>query len=424
MAQKAIRESDAKKLLNRYLKVNNGMEPVSGKIIAVGPETDVDELPEKYPWLKKERLVVKPDQLIKRRGKNQLLLLDKPFADIQKWIYSRQGKSTVIDEVKGELSHFLIEPFIPHEPSDEYYLCIRSVREGDEILFYHEGGMDVGDVESKAEKLLVRVDKKADLKQIEEKLLLHISKAKKEKIAAFIKAVVGVYVELHVTYLEINPFVYVSGSVSPLDVAARLDDTAQFECENKWGEMEFPEPFGKFKSKEEEFIEELDARTGASLKLTLLNPNGRIWTLVAGGGASVVFADTVTDMGFGSELANYGEYSGDPDEDMTCAYASTVLDLMTRVPHPDGKVLLIGGGIANFTDVAKTFKGIFRALRIHEKKLKENKVKIYVRRAGPNYREGLEKMKSIGKELGLPVDVYGPEAHMTVIVSLAINDLN
>jgi len=34
-------------------------------------------------------------------------------------------------------------------------------------------------------------------------------------------------------------------------------------------------------------------QTGASLKLTILNPKGRIWTMVAGGGASVIYADTV-----------------------------------------------------------------------------------------------------------------------------------
>lgn len=34
-------------------------------------------------------------------------------------------------------------------------------------------------------------------------------------------------------------------------------------------------------------------QTGASLKLTILNPAGRIWTMVAGGGASVIYADTV-----------------------------------------------------------------------------------------------------------------------------------
>lgn len=34
-------------------------------------------------------------------------------------------------------------------------------------------------------------------------------------------------------------------------------------------------------------------QTGASLKLTILNPKGRIWTMVAGGGASVIYTDTV-----------------------------------------------------------------------------------------------------------------------------------
>jgi ATP citrate (pro-S)-lyase len=84
--------------------------------------------------------------------------------------------------------------------------------------------------------------------------------------------------------------------------------------------------------------------------LTVLNPTGRVWTLVAGGGASVVYADAIASAGFASELANYGEYSGAPSESQTYLYARTVLDLMLRVPkHPEGRVLFIGGGIANFT---------------------------------------------------------------------------
>lgn len=35
-------------------------------------------------------------------------------------------------------------------------------------------------------------------------------------------------------------------------------------------------------------------QTSASLKFTVLNPKGRIWTMVAGGGASVIYADTVS----------------------------------------------------------------------------------------------------------------------------------
>ena len=60
-------------------------------------------------------------------------------------------------------------------------------------------------------------------------------------------------------------------------------------------------------------MHELDGKTGASLKLSILNPKGRIWTMVAGGGASVIYADTVGDLGFAEELGNYAEYSGAPN---------------------------------------------------------------------------------------------------------------
>jgi ATP citrate (pro-S)-lyase len=65
----------------------------------------------------------------------------------------------------------------------------------------------------------------------------------------------------------------------------------------------------------------------------------------------------VCDLGGAAELANYGEYSGDPSETQTYEYARTILSMMTDgEPHPRGKVLVIGGSIANFTNVAKTFK--------------------------------------------------------------------
>ena len=116
------------------------------------------------------------------------------------------------------------------------------------------------------------------------------------------------------------------------------------------------------------------------------------------------------------------EYSGNPTTDLTYEYAKTILDLMTREKDPKGrpKFLLVGGGIANFTDVAKTFTGITMALKDYKKKLKDTNVKIYVRRGGPNYQEGLRIMKDLGAELGIPIDVYGPETHMTRIVDMAL----
>lgn len=284
-------------------------------------------------------------------------------------------------------------------------------------------------------------------------LLKHVPKGVHNVLVDFITRLYAVYVDCQFTYLEINPLVVIpnaegtSAEVHFLDLAAKLDQTAEFECGVKWAiarsptalgltavkatddkvnidagpPMAFPAPFGRELSKEEAYIAELDAKTGASLKLTILNPNGRIWTLVAGGGASVVYADAIASTGFADELANYGEYSGAPTETQTYHYARTVLDLMLRAPLSEkGKVLFIGGGIANFTNVASTFKGVIRALREYSTTLLEHKVQIWVRRAGPNYQEGLKNIKSVGQELKLDMHVYGPDMHVSGIVPLAL----
>jgi hypothetical protein len=57
----------------------------------------------------------------------------------------------------------------------------------------------------------------------------------------------------------------------------------------------------------------------------------------------------VGDLGFATELGNYGEYSGAPNTAETYAYAKTVLECATSNPDGRGRALLIGGGIANFT---------------------------------------------------------------------------
>ena len=120
-------------------------------------------------------------------------------------------------------------------------------------------------------------------------------------------------------------------------------------------------------------------------------------------------------------MANYGEYSGAPTEGQTYEYAKTIIDLITRgKPKPEGKILIIGGGIANFTNVAATFKGIIRALKEYKAGLIAHNVKIYVRRGGPNYQEGLKAMRLLGESLGVPIKVYGPDTHITEIVPLAL----
>lgn len=421
MAQKAIREADGKRMIARLLPdYTNGLYTLTDKYITVDPGTDLKKLPTQYKWLTKDKLVVKPDQLIKRRGKSKLLLLNADWPDAEQWIKERMNKPVTVGTVTGILDHFIIEPFIPHNQEDEYYLAIISKRDGDEILFHHEGGINVGDIDTKAARLFIPIATLPTTKDIQTTLLQKIPKDRQALIAGFIEGMFKFYADLNYTYLEINPFIVTGKTIIPLDLAAKLDDTAEFVSGKKWGGISFPSPFGRQLTPEEAYIKDLDSKTGASLKLTILNPDGRVWTMVAGGGASVIYADTITDLGYMSEMANYGEYSGDPNEEFTYLYAKTILDLMTRKKNPKGKFLLIGGGIANFTDVANTFKGIVRALREYKTKLQDNKVKIYVRRGGPNYKEGLRIMRELGNELGVPIEVYGPETHMTKIVTMAL----
>jgi ATP citrate (pro-S)-lyase len=421
MAQKAIREAQGKKMIARLLKdFGGGKYTVEDNFISVGPETDLNALTREYPWLESTKVVVKPDQLIKRRGKNGLLRLNAGWNEAREWITEKMGNEITIDGVTGLLDHFIVEPYVKHDQDDEYYVAITSVREGDNILFYHRGGVNVGDVDEKAEKMLVPIGSFPSADDIEKNLLGYLNDDRKGIVAGFIEVLFRLYADCHFAYFEINPLVVVDDRIHILDLAARLDSTADFLCQTKWNGVEFPSPFGRVLTEDEAYIEELDSKTGSSLKLTILNPKGRVWTMVAGGGASVIYADTITDLGYMDEMANYGEYSGDPNEEFTNKYARTILDCMTREKDPRGKYLLIGGAIANFTDVASTFKGIIRALEEYRQRLIDNKVKIFVRRGGPNYKEGLRQMKELGQSLGVPIEVYGPEAHMTKIVKLAL----
>ncbi|KUJ23135.1 glutathione synthetase ATP-binding domain-like protein [Mollisia scopiformis] len=477
MAAKSILEADGKAILNYHLTRAPVIKPSPlpkqathnppPKLASLYfPEdqdvnTILDQAETSYPWLliPGSKFVAKPDQLIKRRGKSGLLALNKSWPEAKAWIAERAGKAQKVEHTVGVLRQFLVEPFVPHPAGTEYYININSQREGDWILFTHEGGVDVGDVDAKAEKLLIPVDLEEypSNYKIATTLLKKVPKGVHNILVDFISRLYAVYVDCQFTYLEINPLVVVpreeadsdaqSADVYFLDLAAKLDQTAEFECGVKWAvarspaalgmavvkatdnkvnidagpPMEFPAPFGREMSKEEAYIAELDAKTGASLKLTILNSKGRVWTLVAGGGASVVYADAIASSGFADELANYGEYSGAPTETQTFHYARTVLDLMLRAPlYPEGKVLFIGGGIANFTNVASTFKGVIRALREVAPQLIEHKVQIWVRRAGPNYQEGLKNIKSVGQELKLDMHVYGPEMHVSGIVPLAL----
>lgn len=421
MAQQAIREFQTKLLLSEHWKSYfPGLSPYEAHMILVEPDTVLEELVQENEWLSNSRLVAKPDQLFGKRGKNELMMVDSSFNRTIDWIRKKMNQEVSVGGITDTLTHFLVEEFVPH--TNELYVAIQSDRNQDRILFSPRGGMGIEELWDTVKMLSVPVGGELDMDVLTSCLSECLSSSETPLVKQFLAGLYSFFCDLHFTFLEINPFVITNDSVKPLDAVARLDDTAHFKCFEKWGEIEFPAPFGLRLSPEEAFIKELDKKSGASLKLTVFNRKARVWTLIAGGGASVIYADTIVDLGFGPDLANYGEYSGNPNTDETYDYVKTVLALMCSHLDPRGKILIIGGGIANFTDVNSTFTGIIKALKEFGGQLREHHVSIYVRRGGPNYKVGLESLRTAVEELGIPIQVYGPELHMTGIVTMALAD--
>jgi ATP-citrate lyase beta-subunit len=436
MAQRAIREYHGKSIFSKHWEDYFAGFHYGFKSVLVKSGAELKELASThgFEWLKQEALVAKPDMLFGKRGKNGLVLFkDQKPGDVSldlaaQWIDEKQSHETMLlSGEKGHLSHFVVEPFTPHYQEQEYYISATTVGEDDVLYMSAEGGMEVeeGWDEKVTEVAIPITMSDADMEHtIKANIPTDIPAENKARFTSFAIQFFKFYRDMNFAYLEINPIVMVGNDMHILDLVARLDDTAGFKMLDAWGDVEFPTAFGmEDQSPEEKAIAEADAKSGASLKLTVLNPLGRIWTMVAGGGASVVYADTIADLsGDVKELANYGEYSGGPTTGETQFYAETVIDLMTRHKDPKGrdKILIIGGAIANFTDVAKTFTGIILAFEKYADKMKENNTKIYVRRGGPNYEKGLKDIKEAADRLGLSIEVYGPETHVTDIVRMAL----
>lgn len=436
MAQRAIREYCGKSIISKHWEEYFSGFHYSYKSVLVTNGATLKEKSEihGFEWLKQENLVAKPDMLFGKRGKNGLVLFkDKTPGDVSlekagEWIDEKASHEVILlSGEKGKLSHFIVEPFTPHTEDEEYYISATTVGEDDVLYISSQGGVEIEDGwEDKVTEIVIPIGMNDNEIEhiIRSNIPESIPKKDKERFTTFAEQFFKFYRDLNFAYLEINPLVMQENDIQILDLVARLDDTAGFLMKREWGEVDFPTPFGMEElSPEEKRIAEADSKSGASLKLTVLNPIGRIWTMVAGGGASVVYADTIADLsGNVADLANYGEYSGGPTTGETKFYAETVFDLMTRHKDPMGrdKILIIGGAIANFTDVAKTFTGIIQALEIYSDELKDHKTRIYVRRGGPNYEKGLADIRAAADRLGLYIEVYGPQTHITDIVRMSL----
>ena len=101
--------------------------------------------------------------------------------------------------------------------------------------------MDIGDVDAKALRLAIPVGKEfPSREEFASALLKDVPAAKKETLIDFLVRLYSVYVDLHFAYLEINPLICLDAveggqpTIHYLDMAAKLDQTAESICGPKW----------------------------------------------------------------------------------------------------------------------------------------------------------------------------------------------
>ena len=318
MASKKIREHDAKKIICK--NINKEKIKISNNSILISPKTDLNSLISNYSWLNNNKLVIKPDQLFGKRKKHNLVLINANFKQVKEFIESHINKEITINKAIDKLTHFIIEPFIPHDK--EFYLAITSERNHDTIIFSKDGGINVEENWNKTIQTKIPILEKIDT------INLNLPELENKKIITkFIKELYKVYVNLNFTYLEINPFtIDQNNNIHLLDTVARIDDCAHYKNNNLWGNLQFPQAFGRSSLPEEDFISSLDAKTGSSLKLTILNPKGKVWNILSGGGASLIYLDEIAKLIDIKEIANYGEYSRNPSTEESYQYPKTVIN--------------------------------------------------------------------------------------------------
>ncbi len=390
MARVKISEYQAKVFLKQALGI-------AWQGVIADKNTSPTDLKKLFP---KESIVVKVDQGIKKRAKQGLVALGVSANQAIAFIKSKTGQG---------FNQFLVEGLVPHESYEERYLSLERTREGIRILYCDTGGVEIEEYWDKVKETTVPYPK---LPHFNGRLLTGAKIPPK-----FLQQLVNLFDQYYLSFLEINPLVIKGKDVYIIDLAVEIDDAAlNLPMINKLG---FEEVLDSSISKAEQEVRELDSQTPASLKLKLIDKNAAVWMLLSGGGASLVLADELSDLGYGHLLANYGEYSGNPTSEDTYLYTRIILRQMLRSKAPK-KVLIIAGGVANFTDIVKTFIGVIKALTEYKKQLLAQGVKVYVRRGGPNQERGLALMRKFLKEAGLYGHVAGAQEELTRVVRRAL----
>ncbi|HEX3081896.1 MAG TPA: ATP citrate lyase citrate-binding domain-containing protein [Candidatus Saccharimonadia bacterium] len=388
MPRKKISEYRAKTILTGTLGTDYGgvSVEVSGDVAAALKHLDDGK-----------RYVVKVDQGVKGRFKKGLVKLGRTKAQLPDDI-EELGK-------KG-FEWVLVEAQLEHPAEAERYLAFERQRSGNVISFSARGGVDV---ESAPAEIRRAVFNGEVAERAGEALGLP---------AATLKQLAQAFDDNYFSFLEVNPLVVEDGQARLLDAAVEVDSEAEFFVDGRWTHHDFRQFDATARLPQMAAVEELASQSQASFRLAVLNPNGSIFLLLSGGGASVMLADEVFNQGLGKDLGNYGEYSGNPNTEETIIYTRQVLSLMlgSSAKH---KVLVIAGGVANFTDVRATFKGVIAALKEVAADMRGQGIKVYVRRGGPFEAEGLAMMRDFLEKEGLLGEVNGPDMMLSEIIPRA-----
>jgi len=337
--------------------------------------------------------VLKVDQGVKKRNKLGLVTVNIKKAQIPQKIVEMEGKG---------YNEFLLEEFVPHKINDEKFLALERVREGIRAFYTNRGGVNVE--EEGSVKGVILDSKNTALIASE----LGINTSEFDKL-------IEAFEKLYLSFLETNPFLVKDKKIILLDLAVEVDSAAEFFVNGLWSSQDIVSS-QKLVTEEETEIKKLADGSSASFKLVVLNSNGSIFTIFSGGGASIVLADEVDNIGKGKELANYAEYSGGPTEEETYIFAKNILSLAIKSPARNKKIY-IAGGVANFTDIRATFNGVIKALDERKNDLKAQNIKVYVRRGGPFQEEGLAMMKDFLEKSGLLGEVMGPDRILTEVIT-------
>ncbi len=399
MAQVAIREYDAKRLWSVWSEI-----PYTGILVdsAAQIQTIANRLATEKPLLR----VVKPDQLFGKRGKHGLVGIKLDAEGVQKRCEAHWQKLVTIDGITDVLHTFLIEPWIAH--TQEWYVSFETNRESDLIRLSKQGGITIEEHWDSVHEIRVPVLEELDPKQITLRM--------DAPIKAFIVRFFQFFKEQWFTSLEVNPFVIDDAWViNCLDMVAKVDSCELWRQKLQQQYISRVKPFGTRYHPSETIVESVDAKTGASLKLTVINPEGRLWFLLWWWWASVIVMDTLAGSGLLHEVANYGELSWNPDESSNRAYVNTLIETMIANKKSDQYLFLVWG-IANFTDIVALVKPLCDCLIEHSAELIKQNITLVMRRGGLRVEEAMQLLRDTCVKQWIRHKIYDDTFYLTKIV--------